>query len=169
MLQENTLYYLARFEETGLSTLFRESGVAFFSSLSIHALAMALVVGVNVAVCLQLLTSCHGKLSVHITRFYPLHWWGVLIIFMSGFALLIAYPAKALTNPVFYLKLVALAAALTIARRFQNSLSQCQGDEVKLRWFRKLAATALCPWLVTLFAGRFLAYTHSVLLASRYF
>jgi hypothetical protein len=163
------LFYLARFEETAISILLRESGVAFFSSLSIHALAMALVVGINVAVCLQLLIAAPNNFSAAITRFYPLHWWGVLVIFLSGTALLIAYPAKALTNPVFYLKLAALTAALIIAGVFQRSLTRAAADKNKMALFKKLAAAALALWLITLFAGRFLAYTHSVLLASRYF
>ena len=130
---------------------------------------MALVVGVNIAVCLNLLTSSQDSFSAAITRFYPIHWWGVLVIFLSGIALLIAYPAKALTNPVFFLKLLALAAALTIARYFQNNLQLAQVDVKKRQLAKKLAASALVLWLITLFAGRFLAYTHSVLLASRYF
>lgn len=130
---------------------------------------MALVVGVNIAVCLNLLTVAHGTVTKKITRFYPLHWWGVGVIFMSGLALLIAYPAKALTNPVFYLKLLALVAALAIARYFQNTLTETQGDTLPKRPIKTLAAAALALWVVTIFAGRFLAYTNSVLLASRYF
>ncbi len=130
---------------------------------------MALVVGINVAVCLQLLITAPTNFSATITRFYPLHWWGVLIIFLSGTALLIAYPAKALTNPVFYLKLAALTAALLIARAFQQRLAAAVADRNKLALAKKFAAIALVLWLITLFAGRFLAYTHSVLLASRYY
>jgi len=39
------LYSLARLEETALSTWLRESGPAFFTSLTLHSLAMAVVVG----------------------------------------------------------------------------------------------------------------------------
>lgn len=130
---------------------------------------MALVVGTNVAVCLHVLITNQNTYSPTIARFYPLHWWGVAAIFISGVALLIAYPAKALTNPVFYIKLVALISALIIARVFQLKFEASQGHSLNSGNKKKLAALALSLWVITIFAGRFLAYTHSVLLASRYY
>lgn len=130
---------------------------------------MALVVGINIAVCIHVLMSAHQTAPSFFTRFYPLHWWGVIAIFLSGLALLAAYPAKALTNPVFYLKLVSLAIGLTIAKWFQNKLDIMPRNEQQLRRSKVLACAALAAWLVTLFAGRFLAYTHSILLAARYY
>jgi hypothetical protein len=65
---------------------------------------MALVVGINVAVSLRLLTTNSPTTLPGFDKLYPLHWLGACFIFISGVALLLAYPAKALTNPVFYLK-----------------------------------------------------------------
>ena len=80
-----------------------------------------------------------------------------------------AYPAKALTNPVFYLKLSALVTALLISRYFQKMLAGA-GENFELeRLVPRLAYLSLVLWIVTVTAGRFLAYTHSVLLASRFY
>ena len=172
--EASVLYLLATIEETGLSLLLRESGVAFFSSLTLHSLAMAFVVGVNLALAFSLLGLIPSLLNKRFEPFFALHWWAVGLIFVSGVALLIAYPAKALTNPVFYLKFTALSAGLLITRRLQRSVSgrtakhqPPPGDQFSNRIPTALAM--LSCWILTIGAGRFLAYTHSVLLASRYF
>ena len=130
---------------------------------------MALVVGINVAVSLRLLTTNSPTTLPGFDKLYPLHWLGTGFIFISGVALLLAYPSKALTNPVFYLKFASLVTALTIAFKIQKRL---QRDSSKIKHSpstKSLAACALLLWIVTIFTGRFLAYTNSVLLASRFY
>jgi hypothetical protein len=90
------------------------------------------------------------------------------VIFLSGIALLLAYPAKALTNPVFYLKLTALSLGLVLAYRVQRILASQPVPDSERR-FKWIAAASITLWIITITAGRFLAYTHSVLLASRFY
>src|SRR4029450_1711509 len=47
--------------------------------------------------------------------FMPVMWFGFWLNAVSGVALLVAYPTKALTNPVFYLKLALIALAVWLA------------------------------------------------------
>lgn len=166
--EDLNLYILARIEETWISTLLRESGFAFFASLSIHSLAMALVVGINIAVCLRLLTTNSPTAYAGLDKLYPLHWLGAGVIFLSGVALLLAYPAKALTNPVFYVKLASLTTALIIAFKIQRRLHR-NNFATNRPSTKSLASLALLLWVITIFTGRFLAYTNSVLLASRFY
>ena len=49
-------------------------------------------------------------------------WTGFWINAVSGVLLLIAYPTKALTNPLFYVKLVLIAIGLGIARKLSARL-----------------------------------------------
>jgi hypothetical protein len=95
------------------------------------------------------------------------------LIFLSGIALLIAYPAKALTNPIFYLKFFALSVGLLITWRLQRSkgMRVLESSEADARPgnAKSIGAAMLLCWMTTIGAGRFLAYTHSVLLASRFF
>ncbi len=159
------LYLLARVEETPLSSWLRESGPAFFSSLALHSLAMAVVVGINCAVAFRLLGIVPAYSLQRFQPFYRLNWLGVVLILLSGTALLLAYPAKALTNPVFYGKLTALLAALLLFRNVQQHARQTHdlwGSE------KRIGMVLLALWVGVLFAGRFLAYTHSILLASSF-
>lgn len=160
-----TLNFLARLEETSLSLLLRESGLAFFSSLTLHSLAMAFVVGINLALAMRLLGLMPGLELARLRPYFSLHWWATGMIVLSGIALLLAYPAKALTNPVFYLKLVALSTGLLLTAHLQRSIAL--PDQAKQQ--RKLGLMMSACWLVTIFAGRFLAYTNSILLASSFY
>lgn len=146
----------------------RESGIAFFSSLTLHSLAMAFVVGINFAVALRLIGFAPRLEMAALSRFYVIHWYAAALVFISGSALLLAYPAKALTNPVFAIKLCAVVIGLLISRRIQKTFSnkpEVSIDSVSI----KLAYLSIALWAVSLTAGRFLAYTHSILLASRFY
>ena len=130
---------------------------------------MAFVVGINIAINLRLVGFLPRFPLAPLFRFYRLHWLAAVVIFLSGLSLLMAYPAKALTNPLFYLKLSALISALLISRYFQKMLAVA-GENFELkRLVPRLAYLSLGLWIVTVTAGRFLAYTHSVLLASRFY
>ena len=113
------LYTLARLEETGLSTYFRESGIAFFGWLTIHSLSLALVAGINILISCRVLGYGRSIELASLGKLYPILWAAVTAVALSGIGLLLAYPAKALTNPLFAIKLGALGLGLWVARRFQ--------------------------------------------------
>ena len=50
-------------------------------------------------------------------RFVPILWMAFWLNAISGLLLLIGYPTKALTNPVFYLKLLLIAVGLVLFGR----------------------------------------------------
>ena len=161
------MYTLARLEETGISTYLRESGAAFFGTLTVHSLSLALVAGINILVCCRILGFARGIESGSLASLYPPLWAAVSIVALSGLGLLLAYPAKALTNPVFGIKLLALGAGLLLARRFQ--LLFLGRLQITASQTKAMAIVALLLWATCIFTGRFLAYTHSVLLASRFY
>jgi hypothetical protein len=79
--------------------------------------------------------------------------------------LLLAYPAKALTNEVFYLKLVLIGVALTLDLSVANQCKNLspQHEAVLPAKLRLRAAGILLAWFGAIAAGRLLAYTYSVL------
>ena len=160
---------LALIESTAASIWFRESGLAFFGSLTLHSLAMALVVGINLAIALRVLRLVPAFALKPLMHFYRIHWIAVILIFLSGLALLLAYPAKALTNPVFYAKFALLSAGLIIASKLQEKIHIQSDDGLDSRTVRLMATASIFVWVGTITTGRFLAYTNSVLLASRFF
>ena len=129
---------------------------------------MAMVVGVNVAIALRIL-GVAGRVPVSVmARFTPVAYWGLAVVLISGGLLLVAYPTKALTNPVFYFKLLAVIAALFIARGWEKSLLRDAASDI-IRLPKKaslLAMASLVLWTAAITSGRLLAYTYNVLMAS---
>jgi len=165
------MYYLARLEETAFSIWVRESEWGFFTALTFHSLSLALVVGINLAIAFRVLGVAPGVPLKHLPKFFPIMNGGLLLVLASGLVLLVGYPAKALSNEVFYLKLAAITVALLLTRHFATTLmsdsnGKPRADESSFKW---MAALALSLWVLSVGAGRFLAYTHSVLLASRFY
>ena len=67
-----------------------------------------------------------------------------------------AYPTKALTNPVFYLKLALIAVALAILRSIlRRTATPVPAPGV----VKVLAVASLVSWVGAITAGRLLAYT----------
>jgi hypothetical protein len=143
-------------EATSLSTWIRESTSvwAFPAILSLHTIGMGFAAGFNAAVDLRILGFAPSVPLVELRRFLPVMWTGFWINAVSGVLLLIAYPTKALTNPVFYVKLSFIALALVGVRLIGNA-------EPATRKLRLLAIASLVCWTGAITAGRLLAYTYS--------
>ena len=160
--------YLLWLEETPFSTWMRESGPAFFSSLIFHSVAMGFVVGVHVAMNLRILGVAPNVPLSLMRRFFPVLWVSLVVVSLSGALLLTAYPAKALTNPVFYVKLAAILIALFITRSLANGVLQDSSYDAGRAptKSRVLAALSLLLWAGAITSGRLLAYTYNILMAS---
>lgn len=161
--------FLAWLEETGLSIWLRESSWGFFLALVMHSLAMGLVAGINLALILRLLGVAPRVPLSLMQRFMPFMWYGVAAVLFSGLMLLLAYPAKALTNWVFHFKLLCIIAALWLSGYFLRTIRNPEIVVQPHQTRRRLALLALMLWIGAITAGRFLAYTHTVLLASRFY
>lgn len=162
------MHFYQWLEETGLSVWMREANWSLFSFLALHSLSMALIIGVNVALDLRILGVAPGVPLSRMRAFFPLMWAGVALVVISGCFLLLAYPAKALTNVVFYVKLSCVIAALVLSRYFVKHLlvDSVLDNRVLPTKIKILATMSLLLWTGAIFGGRFLAYTHSVLFAS---
>src|SRR6185312_12286789 len=101
-------------EGTAYSVWLREAITvfAFPFMLILHAVGMGLLAGMHIAICMRVLGFAPGVPLVAMRSYFPFLWFGLAINVFSGVSLLIAYPTKALTNPLFYLKLSLIAAAL---------------------------------------------------------
>ena len=145
-------------ESTGFSTWIREepSVWGFPAVLSMHTVGMGLAAGINAALAFRILGAAPRVPIAEMRRFMPVMWFGFWLNFFSGIALLIGYPTKALTNPVFFLKLALIAAGVWLVGRIRDRMdSGAKG----------LAICSLICWGGAIFAGRFLAYTYRHLMA----
>ena len=143
---------------------------AFPGILALHAIGMAFAVGIAVAVDLRVLGVGPGIPLPEMQRFLPVFWAGFWVNAVSGLLLLVGYPTKALTNPVFYLKLLLIAVGIVLLKRighraFHGVDPAQAGDLAPPRGLRRMAIVSLVCWTGAITAGRFLAYTYSRLTA----
>jgi hypothetical protein len=164
--------WLASFEQNPLSVWVRESPslLAFPFILYLHTLGLAMLAGISSGFAVWLLAR-RTVPSFDLTGVYRVMWLGFGINAVSGLVLLAAYPAKALTNWVFFAKLILVALALWALERTRGEIVVANGTAMRevSRRARRLAMFSLCLWAGTILAGRFLAYTHHILLASELF
>jgi uncharacterized membrane protein len=147
-------------ESSAFSVWMRESEslFAFPGILAAHTIGLGLLAGLSGALALRLLGVAKGISPEAFSRFVPLMWIGLWMNLLSGIALLIGYPTKALTNPVFYLKLGLIAAGLAILRAI---LRRTGSGQAAMGITKVLAAALLMAWIATITAGRLLAYTYT--------
>jgi len=160
-------------EANWLSVWVREAPtlLAFPTILALHALGMGLLVGASVAMDLRVLGFAPRiPLSVMETLF-PIMRFGFWLNAASGALLLLAYPTKALTNPLFYVKLtligLALVVTVVIRKRILNKpkLEDAPVSAPVPIKSKMLAVASLALWAAAIAAGRFLAYTYNYLTA----
>ena len=151
-------------ESTAFSVWMRESPsvFAFPIILAVHTIGLGLLAGINAAIDLRLLGIATRIPLPEFRRFVPYMWLGLWLNVTSGVALLIAYPTKALTNPLFYIKLGLVATALAILRavRRRALADSAAPATVGGGHTKRLALASLACWACTIAAGRFLAYTY---------
>ena len=153
-------------EDTSLSMWMRgESMLAFPLVLSMHTLGMGFLAGTSAGIDLRLLGVANRVPLSDLAKFYPVMWLALALNFTSGVLLLIGYPYKAFTNPLFYLKLTLIAVAVYLVVRIRRDvLLQAQPDATALHRGRLLAMVSLACWVGVIFAGRLLAYTYTWLM-----
>jgi hypothetical protein len=158
---------LKTIEDSGISTWLRESEspFAFYFVLLFHTFGLALLVGGSAVIDLRLLGIEQEIPLVPLKRLFSVMWLGFAINAASGTLLLVAYPTKALTNPVFYLKLLLIGSAVWIMTRLKTRVFddlRLNDAEMMVRG-KTLAKWSLVLWLAAITAGRLLAYTYKYL------
>jgi len=148
-------------EATPLSTWLRESPSlwAFPFVLILHTVGLAFFVGTNVAWDVRVLGFSLGIPLEALRRYFLVMWAGFWINAFSGVLLLLAYPTKALTNPLFYAKLALITFGVVLAFRIRREVNGLGARADAPPTARMLAAVSLVCWIAVIFAGRLLAYT----------
>ncbi len=143
----------AAIEQWPLSVWAREDYYAYFVALIFHAWGMALLVGGGIVISLRAMGFAAGARLAAFRGLLPLMGIGALLALPSGLLLLVAYPAKAFTNPVFGIKFACLVAAALLVRRLLD----------ESRTTRAAGALCLLLWLGGVTAGKLLLHTYHVL------
>jgi hypothetical protein len=157
--------FLAWLQDTVFSTWIRESDWAIFAFLIVHTLGMAFLTGTGITVALRVLGVASRVPTSLLARFVPVMLFGLLAAVLTGFLLVIGYPAKALTNPLFFVKLAMLVAAWLLTRALLQRVADGRSVSDAVSGTAKvLAISSMLLWLAVIASGKLLAYTHSMLL-----
>lgn len=159
--------FLRAIEDTGFSTWMRESEspFAFYFVLLFHTFGLALLVGANTVVDLRILGVAHEIPLAQLKRLFRIMWLGFGVNAFTGVLLLIAYPTKALTNPVFYLKLIFIGLAVWVMAMLKDRVFDNANldDMAMMARGATLAKWSIFLWIGAITAGRLLAYTYKYL------
>ena len=161
---------LTAVEERTLRVFIREfpSVFGFPTILFLHTLGLAMVAGVSIAIDLWILRGATAGAPLRLLGLTRTMWLGFGINLLSGLALLLAYPAKALTNWVFYLKMALVLLGVYVAVRINREIAARDGVGPVLAAsldLRRWAVVSLAIWAAATVTGRLLAYTYNVLFA----
>lgn len=160
--------WLAWLEDSAPSTWIRETEalLGLPGMLFLHTIGMGVLVGTSLIVGLRMLGATPQLPLPLFSRFRPLIKGGVIVNVISGLALLLAYPTKALTNPMFYAKLSAILVATLAWRSAMQAVFSGSPPPVVTQRVRRIVMLSLISWFVAILCGRLLAYTYRHLLAS---
>lgn len=155
--------FLAFVEDGALSNWIRgsDSIFAFPAIITLHTLGMGFLAGGSAAIDLRILGFAPVVSLRAMGRFLPLLWLAFAVNAVSGLLLLIAYPTKALTNPVFYAKLCLIALAIGLVHRIGKTVLHLPDAQLTAARNKTLALISLAVWVALITAGRLLAYTHT--------
>lgn len=165
--------FIAWIEHSAIGTWVRESpsvwGFPFV--LILHTVGLAIVGGAAVILNALSYTRPEQWSAARFEPLFQLAWAGFAVNLISGVLLLFAYPTKALTNPVFYIKLACVAAAMVQMQWLRNRAGAGEGSDAPLAvasagGLRASALAAFVLWFAAIVTGRFLAYTYRYLMAA---
>ena len=130
--------------------------------VTVHTLGMGFLAGGSAAIDLRILgVAPHIPLTLML-RFLPLLWLAFATNAVSGILLLIAYPTKGLTNPVFYTKMGLIVLAVWLVQRIGAVILRAANVDAATAAakVKSFALASLACWIAVIAAGRLLAYTH---------
>jgi hypothetical protein len=154
---------LEALENTALAVWVRESPsiFAYTMVLTVHAIGLAIVVGVSTLIALRLLGFAPGIPLAPLRRLYALIWFGFAINAISGGMLFIAEARKMAFMPIFIAKLTLIAVGMVIGQLIQSRYFR-DADSVNAGVVtpvgRRMAWLSLASWYLALIVGRLTGY-----------
>lgn len=158
---------LEAIENSAFATFVRESPSLFgyTAVLSLHAIGLAILVGVSTVVALRLLGKAREMPLNAVGKLYPLMYTGFWVNALSGLALLSANATNMLTMVMFYLKMAFIVGAVVLLTRIRSTVfseaALASGVEDESR-NRRLAQGLLACWIGAIISGRLTGYPYFV-------
>ena len=157
---------LEAIENSGFATWVRETPtvLGYSTVLALHTFGMAFLVGLSGAIAIRVLGIAPELPLAPLERFFPLIVAGFWVNAVTGVVLTSLAARSLLTNPDFYIKLVAIACAIVCLRRLKGYAfgdGPPRADPTGVRGRVWASAMLLC-WGIAIVAGRLTAYSNFV-------
>jgi hypothetical protein len=153
--------FLRWLQDSGFAVSIKESAVLYEIPLVLHAIGMAALVGFSTAVYLRILGFASRLPLAPMEQFFPIMYAGFWVNAISGVVLFSIYPIKAVSNPGFFVKMGGVVLAVVCLRRVKREVfgnpASLDSSAVPTKG-KILAGAGLFVWLVTITAGRLMAY-----------
>jgi hypothetical protein len=152
------LSLLEAIENSAPAIWVREANTVFAypTILAVHTFGMILVVGISLIIALRTLGVAREVPIEPLKKYVPLMWIGFYVNFASGLVLFFIDGRAFATNPVFWIKMGTIVAALAVLRRLLAGLTDFSAIQDSSR--RTLARALFVFWVVAVTAGRLTAY-----------
>ncbi len=160
--------FIEAIENSAIATFVRESPSIFgyTSVLALHAIGLAVVVGVGAAIALRMLGFAAGIPAEPMLKLYRLMWIGFTVNALSGLALLAASASTMLTSAMFLVKMLLVVVALAnmelLRGRLRLEAVSSADAAAAAASTRALAIGALVLWTAVIVTGRLTAYPNFV-------
>lgn len=146
-------------EGTSVALWVGESSLAYPLMLSLHAIGLAIIVGIFVILDLRLLGSFK---TIRVEAFLPLMklaWVGFIINAISGLFLFSSQASIFVTSTPFLLKIAMIVVGVVLAAVIQAKLRQSAASKTPLSGSTVILAIAsISAWLGAIVTGRLIAY-----------
>lgn len=151
-------------ESTAIGVWTRESPSiwAYPTVLTLHTIGLGMLVGANAIIDLRLLGFAPRIDLPSLAPLYRFMWAGFAINAITGVLLFVANATTKSTQPVFYLKLALIAAALVVTAAIRKAAarerSSAPDPTASVMSPARLAVVSLVLWTGAIAAGRLMAY-----------
>jgi hypothetical protein len=153
-------------ENSAMAVWVRESPSIFAYTLvlSLHAIGLAIVVGLSTLIALRLLGTAPTIPLSALNRLYPVLLSGFFINVASGVLLFVAGATNMGTMAAFWIKMTLVSTGMIIGWRIKHHCTDVPeaAAGVATPAARRLAWASLACWLCALVAGRLISYPHLV-------
>jgi hypothetical protein len=142
------------YENSFVGTFIRESIWGYPIVLSCHAVGMATVLGVALALNMRVLGFAKGLSITAFDKLFIVGWAGFLLNLISGIILFAGSASLYFFQGTFQLKIGAIVAGGILLKLVMNSVRANKGEGTQ----KLLAALCVACWMVGVVTGRLMAY-----------
>ena len=143
-------------EDSKIGMLVSSSQWGYPIVLSLHAVGMAVLVGVSLMLTMRVLGLGSAVPVTAMAPYWTVAFWGFIVNLLSGVALFMGSASTLFFNKAFHIKLIGVVIGLALTWWLVKICVRGSGDvSGKHKGF---AVGAVIAWIIALIAGRLIGY-----------